>query len=213
LQGAKTVDSISVVKSMTLFDVFEREDESARAYSEDAFSFLNRAASAPWGRVRAELERWFELYPTDEAAELRARFRQPDPNQHIPAWWELYLFHLFQTLGFEVEVHPPLGEVNTRPDFRCRSGEDVFLVEAVATISGIEEEGREARREDPILDIINNIPNELFLVAVSFQAVGVQQPSRREITTAIQRWLSGLDPDELLARIHRWAGLVTVFVR
>lgn len=63
-------------------------------------------------------------------------------------------------LGFEIEVHPALDNVGTRPDFRCRRGSEVFLVEAVATISGIEEEGREGRREGPILDIINQTPDQ-----------------------------------------------------
>lgn len=39
-----------------------------------------------------------------------------------------------------------------------------------------------------------------FLVAISFQRVGIQQPSRREVTTAIRQWLSRLDPDELMGQ-------------
>jgi hypothetical protein len=86
------------------------------AESEDLFSFLNRSARSDVVNIRAELERWFESYPKVHQTELRSKFR--DRRQHLSTWWELYVHQLFTLLGLEVEVHPELDGVSTRPDFK-----------------------------------------------------------------------------------------------
>jgi hypothetical protein len=118
---------------VTLFSPITRTDPSPSRYGEDSFSFLDRVDQKFWERIRVELERWFAEYPADEAADLKARFRDKDPAQHFAAWWELYLHRLFNELGFRVDVHPELAEVSGRPDFRVTGPESSFLVEAATT--------------------------------------------------------------------------------
>lgn len=152
-----------------------------------------------WERVRRELEGWFTLYPTSHSADLRARFRSPDPRQHLAAWWELYLFRLFQQLGFDVEVHPHIAGAPTHPDFRLVRDGDALYVEALTVFSGIVEEGRHGAREAWVLDLVNEAKNPNFFVGIDFERVGTTTPARREVVRPIEEWLATLDPDAVSA--------------
>jgi hypothetical protein len=98
-----------------LFDEIERTDGNPAGYSQDSFSFLNRAAGRYWERVRTELDAWYAAFP-DASADLWKRFRKADSKQHYGAWWELYLHHLFTNLGCRVTPHAELAEGRSRPD-------------------------------------------------------------------------------------------------
>jgi hypothetical protein len=208
---------------MTLFDDFERSDPRPAKYGEDSFAFFNRADGRFWSRVRDELEVWFSSYPSDEAADLRARFRSDDPRQHHAAWWELYLHRLFACAGWSIEVHPDVAG-STHPDFRLTRGTDAFYLEALTVFSGIVEEGRNGTREAWVLDLINEVPNRSFFVGVDFEAVGLQRPNRQEVVRPTKEWLETLDPDavalalekgeeppELTLRFRDWEVVVEAF--
>jgi hypothetical protein len=47
---------------MALFDDRPRHDASYATYSEDSFSFLNRADGVMWALIRDELDTWFADY-------------------------------------------------------------------------------------------------------------------------------------------------------
>lgn len=183
---------------LSLFDNFERTDASPAGHGEDSFHFLNRAASAYWGAIRDELERWFQAYPSSHAADLRNRFRSRRPDQHWAAWWELYLFRVFTALSFSVEVHPDVAAGPAHPDFRV-DAEQSFYVEATTVFSGIVEEGRHGERESWILDSLDEGKSDNFFVGVRFDTVGKERPSTREVVAPVERWLEGLDPDVVAA--------------
>lgn len=182
-----------------LFDSGVRVDPSPAEHGEDSFSFMNRVDQPFWERIREELERWFVAYPSEHAADLRGRFRDPSPGQHLGAWWELYLHRLFSRLGFEVEVHPKLPGVPGHPDFRLVRGDDSFLMEAAATFSGIVDEERHGERENWIMAAIDKAQNPNFFVRLEIERGGLERPSVREIVSPLERWLAGLDPDEVIA--------------
>jgi hypothetical protein len=182
---------------LALFDEFERTDPSPAGYKEDRFSFLSRVDQPFWQRIRDELERWHADYPDEEHGfGLRARFRDAAPEQHFGAWWELYLHRLFRCLGFHVEVEPNV--VGGRPDFRMTRDSDSFLVEATTSFSGIVDEERRPEREAAILAAIDKAQNPNFFVSVEFEKVGPEQPKVSEIVEPLERWLDGLNPDDVL---------------
>jgi len=121
---------------LTLFTKRQRSDPTPCHPGEDSFSFLDRVDQVFWGRVRDELELWFDEYPEKESPDLLSRFRSNEPAQHYAAWWELYLFRLFRRLGFPVEVHPDLPDSTTHPDFRIGLDGESFLLEATTTFRG-----------------------------------------------------------------------------
>jgi hypothetical protein len=182
---------------MPLFDDRERTDRSPSPISEDQSAFLSRSDRADAVNIRAELERWFDRYPAAEQSDLRSKFR--DPRNHLSAWWELYLHELFIRLEFQVEVHPELSDVTTRPDFKMTGPVGVFLLEAATTEAGIAEPGRDGTREGWIIDALNAAPHPDFFISLRFVAVGQQRPRNSEVTRPVTAWLDGLDADQILA--------------
>ena len=182
---------------MRLFGRYERSDASRSPECEDMFTFLNRSARPDVVNIRAEIERWFKSYPADNQAELLSKFR--NRRQHGSAWWELYLHRLFTLLGFEVEVHPELDGVSTRPDFEVTRPTGQFLLEAATTEAGIVEPGRDGTREGWIIDALNAAPHANFFVSLRFRLVGQQRPRNVEIAGPVAAWLDGLEADEILA--------------
>ena len=91
-----------------LFDEFDRTDYSPGRHSEKSFPFLNRRAGAFWDRVRDHLQSCYAAFPAEHKRGLVTRLRDGDERQHLPAWWELYTFTLFNRLRYKVEVHPEL---------------------------------------------------------------------------------------------------------
>lgn len=177
----------------------ERTDPGHAQYGEDSFSFLDRVDQRYWERIRSELEGWFAEYPVEEKADLKARFRDKSPAQHFAAWWELYLHRLFSQLGFRVDVHPELAEVSGRPDFRITGSQGSFLLEAATTFSGIVAEDRNSAREGWIMAAIEEVRAPDFFVGITFEKVGLERPSAREIVERVETWLGSLNPDGIPA--------------
>jgi hypothetical protein len=176
-----------------------RVDPSPAEHGEDSFRFMNRVDQPFWERIGDEFERWFAAYPREHAADLRGRFRDAAPGQHFGAWWELYLHRLFSQLGFEVEVHPELPGAPGRPDFRLVRGKESFLMEAAVTFSGIVDEERHGERENWIMAAIDRAENPNFFVRLEIERGGLERPSVRELVAPLERWVAGLDPDEVIA--------------
>lgn len=55
-----------------LFSVGPREDPRPAGFAESSFSFLDRVAQPYWERIRDELDRWFDDFPT--CSSHRCRF-------------------------------------------------------------------------------------------------------------------------------------------
>jgi hypothetical protein len=101
--------------------------------------------------------------------------------------------------GLEVEVHPELGGVSTRPDFKVTGPMGGFLLEAATTEAGIVEPGRNGIREGWIIDALNAAPHPNFFVSLRFRLVGQQRPRNSEVAGPVTAWLNGLDADKILA--------------
>ena len=206
---------------MPLFDDRPRHDSAFATYGEDSFSFLNRVDGPMWARVRDVLEDWFADYSRlarpEKAADLRARFRNADPRQHFPAWWELYVFRLLRVAFPDHCVVPEreLPDGSTGPDFAViRQPDDscAMYVEAVQPVTGIKDEERDTAREAVVFDAINEIDERRFFVHLSFVKVGPQHPRKRKVTTPIVEWLRDLDPDAVQAKYDRTGELETLSV-
>jgi hypothetical protein len=154
--------------------------------------------------VRRELEEWFAAYPVPEQANLAGRFRDRRREQHLPAWWELYLYRLFNRLGWKGDVHPTLPASSARVDFYVRH-EQGFFVEAVTAFSGILDEDRNAAREAQVLAAIDELRSQTYSIGIDFDRVGTQTPSLRKITAAVDGWLNRLNPDTVASEVARGA--------
>lgn len=176
-----------------LFDEVARSDpEPAR--SEDSFTFLNRVAGPYWERVRGFVEGLFSDFPPEHAAGLRSRFRDRRWNEHVGAWWELYLFGLLRALGGQVQAHPPVPDASSRPDFRVRLETDDFFLEARYVQAGLTAERRQGR-DDWITAPLDELTHPRFMVSARITQRGESQPRKREVIDGVIEWLDSIDAD------------------
>jgi hypothetical protein len=191
----------------TLFDDFERSDASPQLATEDNFAFLNRAATPFFAEVRSRLEEWFTAYPKDEAPELRENFRSRLPGQHWGAWWELYLHELFTRLGYELTIHPRLPDSTKRPDFEMRRGQSRIYLEAAVVFSGIVSEDDDPQAPPWMIDAVNDVQSSNFFIGiVEVESAGPERLRNRQISSPLQAWLDGLDPDDVERQYERGDG-------
>src|SRR6266511_4921683 len=176
-------------EAMRLFSIDERTDFSAASDAESTYAFLDRAAGKPWARVRDLLEGWFGNYPDEAKLGLRRRFQSDRWEQHVGAWWELYLYTLLARLGCRLTPEPPLNAGRGRPDFLVECDGESFYLEATAFASGIVDEGRDDKREVVMFEIVNQATSANFHVGIDFERVGTEQPKVAEVVQPLERWL------------------------
>jgi len=173
-----------------LFDEGQRSDSSPARDTEPSFRFLNRRAGAFWDRVRDETDTWYADFP-DDNRDLRNRFRKDEKDQHLAAWWELYMHRLFRRLGYKVEVHPDLSGARSKPDFLVSEESAGLYVESAAIFNSDDIENAAGRAW--ICECVNSAQNTDFMVDLDIEEVGIQQPRRRQIVAPLEEWLATLD--------------------
>ncbi|MBQ0922696.1 hypothetical protein [Saccharopolyspora endophytica] len=198
----------------SLFDEFERTDLSPKAHGEGAYSFLNRAKNSYFERLRNLLEQWFLEYPEDNAIDLASRFKSDNREQHFPAWWELYVYTLFDALGFQIEVHPELADSGNHPDFLATRDDLEFYLEAATFFSDIVDSSQ-SERAGWIYDAVNKLSNPNFFVGLEFEVFGTERPRITEVTSPLKNWLESLDPTtvEHDADTIEWPPVTVISVR
>ncbi|OBG30967.1 hypothetical protein A5672_27175 [Mycobacterium alsense] len=164
------------------------------AYGENIFHFYNRIDRPEWARVRDELESWYNYHP-DPDGQLRDHFRGKRHDQHVGAWWELYVFTFFRKLRYEITLHPELPNGRPdKPDFLISRDGAAAYVECKAVI----ERSRTAV-EAKILDATNTASHPDFILELDVESEGTQEPSAAKIRAGIENWLQGLNADNEIA--------------
>jgi hypothetical protein len=183
---------------LAIFDDLRRSDSSPALRCEDSFAFLNRASGIVWERQRQLLDRWYSEFP-DLDGDLRRRLRARDPRQHYAAWWELYMHALLRALGYKLTVHPPVPGTTGHPDFLAERTGESFYVEAATVFSGIVAPSRGAKMKASIEDILEMVDASTFHVALRWDNVGDQMPSRQAVLAPVEAWLATLNVGKVAA--------------
>lgn len=179
----------------TLFDEMDRSDDSPGRHTEHSFHFLNRRAGAFWDQVRGYLDRSYADFPDEDKPGLVSRLRKDDERQHLPAWWELYLYSLLTELDYEVEIHPELPGSSKNPDFLVTRGPLSMYVEAAVVFNG----QQDADAWNWVCDCVNDAKNPDFMVDLEIPTAGNKRPSKAKIVEPLEKWLATLDADQVLA--------------
>ena len=179
-----------------LFDESRRSDGSPGRHTEKSFHFLNRRAGAFWDRVRSHLESCYADFPNEHKRGLVSRLREDDERQHLPAWWELYTFTLFNQLGYTIEVPPETARQHQEnPDFLVTKGTLSMYVEAAVVFN--DEPNSDAWNW--VCDYVNDAESDGFMVDLEIPTVGARRPAARKIIEPLEKWLASLDADHALA--------------
>jgi hypothetical protein len=181
-----------------LFDEGPRSDDSPGRHTEKSFHLLNRRAGAIWDRVRSHLETCFAAFPADHKPGLVSRLRDDDERQHLPAWWELYTFTLFNHFEYEIEVHPELPrstDKKDRPDFLITKGAISMYVEAAVVFN----DDLKSDAWNWVCDCVNDAKNPDFMVDLEIPTQGKRRPKAEDIQGPLEDWLATLDANRVLA--------------
>lgn len=191
---------------MRVFDEFSRTREDYPGCNEGHFNYLNESARPEAARIRTMLDGWFARFPETAKSDVVARLRSRDNRQHQSAFFELYLHELFVRLGYALQVHPDIDGATTHPDFLVtRSGEPAFYLEATVPFPPEAEVGEQAR-VDRLYETLERMESPNLFVAVHDVRGGPASaaPGAR-LRRGLERWLAGLDPDEVFAQVEAGA--------
>ena len=180
---------------MQLFSDRKRTEDSPDTGSK--FEVYDRSAWPGVEQFRQRCNEWFAHFPAVAQADLRARFRSSDNDQHNSAWFELVLHEILLRLGCTIEAaHPNVPNTVTRPDFLVQANDTRFYLEAMV-IHASSDDRIVTPIEDEVSRWINAIPNPNFTLSLHVTGELREQPRKREVTRAIERLMAKHNPADV----------------
>lgn len=176
--------------------LFEPNTESigmrAKEYAESTYKYYRYSARRDIAQIKAVLEDWFAHFPPAAQTDLCQRFRSDSDRQHYGAFFELNMHELPFRLGYNVEVHPDVGET-THPDFLVsRDGVRQFYVEATIGTQSDKEAGQQ-RLVDQGYDSFGRLRTPDFFLALRVRGAPKTAPPGARLRRELERWLQTLD--------------------
>ncbi len=186
-----------------LFENKERTTTDPKSRVESDWEYLDHSGRAEAENVRNFLNFWFGQYPELEQSELASRFRSNHPHSFQSAAFELTLFAILRSLGCEIEIHPELPNGSTtHPDFLVTTPQSEKLyVEAVLASEYSETQLAAERRLSVVLETIERVESPDYFISVDPEGVLEHPPNGRNIRRALNRWISSLSYDQVIANI------------
>lgn len=111
---------------MQLFDEIPLTDVVQVQNNDPIYDHYNRCNRDNDATIRNMLVNWFVEYPEFQRDELKTRFKKA----FYDCFFELFLYKMFMSLGFEIEIHPPLPNSLKRPDFLIKKNGLRIYIEA-----------------------------------------------------------------------------------
>lgn len=184
--------------TLSLFDDKKRSDSTPQSDTETHFEFLNRVDNPWFAEVRGLLDRWFVRLPAEVRTDVRSRFRTGGDGGLQGAFWEIYLHELFTCLKYELTPHPIVPNSPRKPDYLISGNGVAFYLEATVVVPS-EEEAAQERRTAAIREAVNRLQSESFFLEMMVIREGSSAPPTGQLRTGLREWMSGYDPDEVLA--------------
>ncbi|WP_160138679.1 hypothetical protein [Chryseobacterium sp. c4a] len=179
--------------NITIFDDKTRTLEGPMQHNGDLYTYYNDSARPEIGNMRVLLEQWFARYPKEEKQDLKSRFQAA----FNPAFYELYIYILFQQMGYTLSIHPELPDVKKCPDYLATKGEEKIYIEVKYIMMLTQNEQSLQRRENAVLDAINKVNASNFLLKLnSIVFKESSQPSGNRMINFFNKALAEIDPDK-----------------
>jgi hypothetical protein len=180
-----------------LFDDIPRSDLDIPDQHETAFAYLNRSGRPVAARVRQSMEGWLSRYPAHDRDALISRLRSSIDDQHLGAFFELFIHELLLVRGHRIiEVEPKLQHTPRSPDFlvQVKGGGRLYLECVLATGRSQADVSAQARLNQALSAIDRTLPPRHFL-DLSVRGVPAAPISIRSMTHALKAWIAGLPDD------------------
>ena len=181
---------------MELFDKNIKRVDRYAYYSESHFEFLNKSNKPVFHEIRNKMENWIENYPIEERDELISRIRSNNDQHFLSAFFELVLHQLFLTLGFKIEVHPQIDNIEKHPDFLISDkNKNEFYLEAVITTDKTQKQLAQESILNNIYDSINKLDTKNFFIEIIIENLPSKPIPSKKIRLFLEKKLKSLNPD------------------
>jgi hypothetical protein len=174
-----------------LFDDIPRHDLNVPDQHETAYGYLNRSGRPVAARVRQSIEDWLSRYPAHDRDALIARLRSSIDDQHLGAFFELFIHELLLVRGHRIiEVEPKLQHTPRSPDFlvQVKGGGRLYLECVLATGRSQADVSAQARLEPSVVrDRPHAIPPPFS------GSVGPRRPGRSDLDQVDDPRSEGMD--------------------
>lgn len=194
--------------SLTLFDDFERTETRSAYNNESHFEYSNLSARPAFFAIRQMLEEWFARYPDYKSGgrkDLRNRFRDRNRQNHVGAFFELFLHEYLIRLGYTVIPHPEIPGVSTHPEFLVRrEGQDCFYLEATVP-EPRQINHKDSTRLNQLHDALQKVQSPDYFLDVTHSGYPKAVVSVKPLIRKIEAWLRSLDYSEI-QRVWRERG-------
>ncbi|MDR6487279.1 hypothetical protein J2799_001764 [Chryseobacterium vietnamense] len=178
--------------NITLFDDNTKILEGPMQHNGDIYTYYNDSARPEVGNMRALLEKWFGCYPEDEKQDLKSRFQAA----FNPTFYELYIYILFQQMGYTLSIHPELPDVKKCPDYLATKGEEKIYIEVKHIMMLTQNDQSLQRMQNTVLDALNKVDATNFLLKLdSIVFKDGSQPSGKMLIKFFNEALAVIDPD------------------
>lgn len=185
----------------TLFENIKRDFEGPSNHNENSYDYYNRSARKDVKIVRDLLEKFFYSYPENEKVELKKRFKK----DFDPAFYELYLYSLFENLGFDIIIHPTLPNSNKKPDFLIKKNELEIYIEAKVVNNKSTNQQAFERRINELYDHLDKIKCPGFLLQIdTLNIKTVKQPSSKKVVNYIQKEILKFNPEKITEDLTKY---------
>jgi len=188
----------------SLFSPGERTDRPARSAS--AYAHLDQSPFDYHAHTRELLDEWYARLPKHAQPSIRKRFTSARRDQHLGAFFELYMHELIGRGGFDA-VEIDVGREDPDhivPDLLAHRGAEAFPVEATVCLGDDVVDPRARPRLNQFYDAVEGSERgREYIVYVDVRDIGPDTLRHRTVTKFLDQWLGELDPDEELARADR----------
>lgn len=161
-----------------LFEQKTRTDSKPALLNNKTFDFYNNSNWDKVEKIRNILNEWYLKFPKEGKKDLKGRFIKSFDS----AFFELFVFTLFEKNGFKIEVHPELENSSSQPDFLIRKDSLELYVEVKVTLGESEESIAQNNILNALFDKINeNRFSGYYLSIKSAKLESTNQPSAKKI--------------------------------
>jgi hypothetical protein len=183
-----------------LFEERERIDGTYMTVDETTYDFYDRSGLDFAVEVRNRLNRWFNVVPPSEKAELLASFR----DNWDSSYFELLLIKVFSNLGYSLDIHPTVSSSRNKPDFLLEKNGFRLICEA-RNVTDMTDKERSIRTiKKKIIDAIerNMSSEDFFLNIYELRLYRIQAPKLRSLYSKLKAYIDAADRESLIREIE-----------
>lgn len=184
---------------MKLFDADKTDYLGPRGNNQDAYDYYNRSSRVDIGKIRLQIEQWFQAYPEIEKEDLKNTFK----NNFDAGFFELFLYTLFYRMGYKLTIHPAVPNSKKTPDFLLSGFGHEFYLEAKVSYYESEVERSSAKRLNSLYEMLDKADIKDFFIYLKFvEEKRKKQPSGKKIKQAIEARINSYDVEYLYEKMN-----------